>query len=81
MDSTIAVVQFTITEVGSDLVPTWTTFEVFHKGRREVIHSRVGIFLTPEYARGRGFNVATLRAAGLIKERPENQGQGDEHRR
>ena len=67
--------------MGSDLVPTGTTFEVTHRGRRELIHSQIGIFLTPEYARDRGFNVASLRAVGLIKERPENQGQGDEHRR
>ena len=76
VDSAIQSVQFAITEVGSDLVPTGTTFEVSHKGRREIIHSQVGIFLTPGYARARGFNVAQLRAAGLIKERPGNQGRG-----
>ncbi len=63
-------VQFTITEVGSDLVPTDTTFEVTHKGRREIIHSKVDIFLTAEYARSRGFDPAVLRANGLIKELP-----------
>ncbi len=64
----IEAVQFTITEGGSDLLPTGTTFEVTHKGRREIIHSRVDIFLTPEYARSHGFDVATLRAVGLIRE-------------
>lgn len=78
--STIAAVQFTITEVGSDLVPTETTFEVTHKGKRELIRSQVGIFLTSEYARGRGFNIAQLQASGLIKERPDNQGQGNERK-
>ena len=47
----IEAVQFVITEVGSDLVPTPTTFDVTHNGRFERIHSQVGIFLTAEYAR------------------------------
>lgn len=80
IETTIESVQFTITEVGSDLVPTGTTFDVTHKGRREIIHSQIGIFLTPDYARSRGFDVAQLRGRGLIRERPVNQGQGDEHR-
>ena len=81
VNGVIESVQFTVTEIGSDLVPTGTTFTVTHRGRREIIHSNVGIFLTPEYARSRGFNVARLRAQGLIRERPGNQGQGDDHRR
>ena len=78
--SEIEAVQFTITEVGSDLVPTGTTFEVTHRGRREVIHSQIGIFLTAEYARSRGFNVAQLRAVGLIKELPAQAGFGQSNR-
>ena len=69
-------VQFTITEVGSDLVPTETTFDVTHKGRRQRIKSKVDIFLTSEYAQARGFSVAALHSQGLIKERPGNEGQG-----
>jgi len=68
--SEVEAVQFTITEIGSDLVPTETTFEVEHNGHREVIRSRVGILLTPSYARSRGFNVAELRALGLIVDPP-----------
>lgn len=68
VDNEVQVVQFTITEVGSDLVPTETTFDVTHKGRRMTVRSEVGIMLTPEYARSRGFNVAELRRKGLIKE-------------
>lgn len=66
----VEAVQFTITEVGSDLVPTETTFEVEHNGRREVIRSRIGILLTPDYARSRGFDVEELRALGLIVDPP-----------
>ena len=76
----IQAVQFTITEVGSDLVPTGTTFEVTHKGRREIIHSQVDIFLTAEYARSRRFNVAQLQAAGLIKELPDQAAFEQSHR-
>ncbi|MCH8854125.1 MAG: hypothetical protein IID41_15960 [Planctomycetes bacterium] len=67
VDNEIQVVQFTITEVGSELVPTETTFDVTHNGRRRIVRSEVGIMLTPEYARSRGFNVAELRRKGLIK--------------
>ena len=76
VDDEIEAVQFTITEVGSDLVPTETTFEVTHNGRSQTVRSNVGIKLTPIYAQSRGFNVAALRAQGLIKERPGNHGQG-----
>ena len=79
VNNEIEAVQFTITEVGSDLVPTETTFQVRHKGKSETIRSRVGILLTPEYARGRGFDVAKLRAKGLIKERPSNRGRSGPH--
>ena len=74
----IEAVQFTITEVGSDLVPTPTTFDVTNNGRFERIHSQVGIFLTAEYARSRGFDVATLRAQGLIHEPPGLENRPDD---
>ncbi len=80
VDNELEAVQFTITEVGSELVPTETTFHVQHNGQSHVVRSRVGIMLTPEYARSRGFNVTTLRAAGLIKERPEKRGRAAQHR-
>ena len=80
VDNELEAVQFTITEVGSDLVPTETTFRINHKGRSETVRSEIGIFLTSEYARSRGFNVRKLRAQGLLKEQPENRGQGDAHR-
>ena len=66
----IEAVQFTITEVGSDLVPTQTAFTVTHNGQVETILSEVGILLTVEYALSRGFDVAKLRAQGLIADDP-----------
>ena len=63
-------VQFTITEVGSELVATKTSFEVMHKGQPTTVRSQVGIYLTEDYAKSRGFNIAILRGKGLIKERP-----------
>jgi hypothetical protein len=59
-------VQFTITEVGSDLVPTQTTFQVRHKGRLTTVRSNVGIKLTADYAKSRGFDPKALKAKGLI---------------
>jgi hypothetical protein len=72
VDNEVEAVQFLITEVGSELVPTGTTFKVVHKGRSRVVFSNVGILLTPEYARSRGFDVSALRARGLIKEPPDD---------
>jgi len=68
--------QFTITEVGSDLVPTVATFEIVHNGRVERFRSHVGIRLTAEYARRRGFDVRALRARGLIIDRDRSTGRG-----
>lgn len=81
VNNAIQSVQFTITEIGSDLVPTETTFQVTHNGRSQTVRSSVGITLTPKYARSRGFNVAELRARGLIMDRPGNQGHGPPHDR
>ena len=75
VDNETEAVQFIITEVGSDLVPTQTTFQVTHKGRSRTVRSSVGIMLTPDYAKSRGFNVAELRARGLIKEQTKKQGR------
>ncbi len=68
VDNELESVQFTITEVGSDLVPTQTTFSVLHNGKRRVVRSDVAIRLTPDYARSRGFNVEELKTRGLIAE-------------
>ncbi len=71
VDNELESVQFTITELGSDLVPTKTTFQTVHKGVRRTVRSSVDIRLTPDYARSRGFDVETLRAKGLIVDRVE----------
>ncbi|MCP4250023.1 MAG: hypothetical protein GY778_23525 [bacterium] len=77
--SDMEALQFTVTEVGSDLVPTKMTLELRHQGRVHTVRNNVGLLLTPDYARSRGFNVANLRAKGLIKERAGNRGQGHGH--
>jgi hypothetical protein len=77
VDSAIEAVQFTVTEVGSDLVPTQTSFDVLHRGRRTLVHSDVGIRLTPVYAASRGFDVDALRQTkGLIVAAPHKRGRG-----
>lgn len=68
VDNADEAVQFTITEIGSDLVPTKTTFDVMHNGRRRVVKSSVDIKMTEKYARSRGFDPVELRKRGLIKE-------------
>ncbi|HKQ49652.1 MAG TPA: SBBP repeat-containing protein [Phycisphaerae bacterium] len=69
VNNQLGAVQFTITEVGSDLVPTRTEFQVMHNGRSRTVSSDVGIMLTPTYARSRGFDVGELRRRGLIVDR------------
>jgi hypothetical protein len=68
-------VQFTITEVGSDLVPTETTFDIVHDEGVETVRSDVDIKLTPAYAKQRGFNVRALRAQGLTFEPDKMRGK------
>lgn len=62
----VKAVQFTIIEVGSDLVPTQTKFDVLHNGRRIRVESKVDIRLTEDYARSRGFDPQELRTRNLI---------------
>ncbi len=82
VNSEIEALQFTVTEVGSDLVPTKTTLEISHKGATQRIDSKVGILLTPDYARSRGFDVAKLKTKGLIIENaPAKAGRSDVHSR
>jgi len=69
VDNELEVVQFVITEIGSDLVPTDTTFQITHGPRRMVVRGNVDLYLTPEYARSRGFSVSELRRKNLIREK------------
>jgi len=71
----IEAVQFTVTEVGSELVPLKAEFQVNHNRRAISVHSEVGIALTPAYARSRGFNVFQLRRQGLIVDQVGPDGQ------
>ncbi len=73
VDDDLKSVQFVITEVGSDLVPTKTRFDILHKGERKTVQSDVGILLTPEYAKSRGFDVNGLKSRGLIVEPQKRQ--------
>lgn len=67
----VGAVQFTITEVGSDLIPTQTEFSIQHQGRLQTFRSSIDIRLTPGYAELRGFRLDRLRADGLITEPAE----------
>ncbi len=71
VDDNLAALQFTITEVGSDLVPTRTRFDVWHKGQKQIVQSNVDIRLTPDYARFRGFDANELRRRRLIVDDPD----------
>ena len=66
VDNAMEAAQFSITEVGGDLVTTQTTFEVAHNGVQQTVSSQVDIMLTAEYAESRGLTVLGLRKSGLI---------------
>ena len=66
--SELKALQFTVTEIGSDLIPTASHFKINHQGRSHIFDSAIDIMLTPDYARSRGFNVEALRQRGLIIE-------------
>jgi hypothetical protein len=76
VENEMKAVQFTITEVGSEAVPTQMHFEVSHNGQSRVVDSKVDIRLTPAYAASRGFDVADLRTKGLIVDRRDAQRGG-----
>lgn len=80
VDDELESVQFVITEVGSDLVPTETKFDIVHKGERKTVRSKVGILLTPDYAKSRGFDVDKLRTKGLIVEPQKRHDAKNGHR-
>jgi hypothetical protein len=80
VDNELESVQFVVTEVGSDLVPTQTEFHIVHNGERRVVRSNVDIRLTPSYARERGFDVQQLRSRGLIHEPQDGATPREMHR-
>jgi hypothetical protein len=75
VDGELGAVQFSITETGSDLMPTETMFEVKHNGHSEMIPSKVDIKLTRGYAKKMKHRIKILEKAGLIYELKEG---GDE---
>jgi DNA-binding beta-propeller fold protein YncE len=52
----IASVQFTITDVGSEWIPTEVEHVIHHRGRREIVLSRVGVLVAPDLARQKGLD-------------------------
>jgi hypothetical protein len=81
VDGELGAVQFSITEEGSDLVPTETTFEVKHNGHSEMIPSKVDIMLTLEYAKKMKHNIKALEKAGRIyKEKKEKKEKTDKEK-
>ncbi|MBN2141736.1 hypothetical protein JW711_00245 [Candidatus Woesearchaeota archaeon] len=44
-------VQFQITDIGSDWVPTDVTFEIYHKGKKTKLKSKIGVGMTEELAK------------------------------
>ncbi|PYS94952.1 MAG: hypothetical protein DMF50_10860 [Acidobacteria bacterium] len=58
MSSDLQAVQFTITDVGSDWVPTGVRHLLVHGARRETVLGRVGVKLSADLAGGKGLDRA-----------------------
>jgi len=54
--SEVEAVQFTITDIGSEWIPTEIEHFLSHNGRRETVLSRVGVRLTPGLAQAKGLD-------------------------
>ncbi len=67
------VLQFVITDVGSDWVPTEVQHRLRHGARREVMRSRVGVRLDPEVARRKGLDPEGYRLDGHGRRIPEGR--------
>ncbi len=63
--------QFVITDVGSDWVPTEVQHRLTHGARREVMRSKVGVRLHPELARRKGLDADGYRLDGHGRRIPE----------
>jgi hypothetical protein len=57
VDTTLKSVQFTITDVGSEWVPTIVKHKIQHNGNAEEVHSEVGVKLAPGLAKKKGLTV------------------------
>ena len=56
VDNELEAVQFLLTDIGSDWVPTETRYTLEHQGRTEVVLSRIGVRLSEALARAKGLD-------------------------
>ncbi len=56
VDNELEAVQFTLTDVGSDWVPTGSQHLLEHNGRREILVGRVGVLVAPGLALAKGLD-------------------------
>jgi hypothetical protein len=56
VENELEAVQFLLTDVGSDWVPTETRYTLEHQGRTEVVLSRIGVRLSERLAEAKGLD-------------------------
>lgn len=59
--SEVEAVQFTITDIGSDWVPTEMEYEIKHKGKKEKIKTKIGVAMSKELAKKKGLDTKEKR--------------------
>jgi hypothetical protein len=73
VNTEVEAVQFTITDVGSEWVPTAVTHDINHKRRKERVRSSVGVKLSKELAKQLGL---TVWGEPLEEEKGKAKGKG-----
>lgn len=67
VNTALKAVQFTITDIGSEWVDTEVTHSIKHKGKTEVVKSKIGVKLSERLAKAKGLN----RFGGNINKKKE----------
>ena len=56
VNTTLKVLQFSITDIGSEWVDTVVTHRIKHKGKSEIVKSRIGVKLSERLAKAKGLS-------------------------
>lgn len=54
VNTEVEVVQFHVTDIGSDWIPTEMAYEITHKGKKEKIKTKIGVAMSKELAKEKG---------------------------
>ena len=68
VNTEVDALQFHITDIGSDWVPTEMTYEITHKGKKEKIKTKIGVAMSKKLAKKKGLEKKENREKKGFKE-------------